>query len=113
MPRHRDFGAVRQHEFLMIAEFLDEAEDVVPASAVESRGVILQLIQNLVHLERGEYSLDQHRRANRSARHAQCVLREVEDIVPQARFQMALQLRQVKVWAGAVGDLLFRVVEEE
>src|SRR5258707_861579 len=48
VPRHRDFRAVRQHEFLVIAELLDEAENIIPASAVKARRVVLQLIEDLV-----------------------------------------------------------------
>jgi hypothetical protein len=65
---HRHEPAVGQHEGGIGAQLLDEAEDVVPAPAVEARGVLAQLPQDLVHLERGEDSLDQHRRADRPAR---------------------------------------------
>jgi hypothetical protein len=42
-------------------ELLDVAEDVVPAAAVEADDAVAQLVQDLVHLERGEQGLDQHR----------------------------------------------------
>ena len=35
-----------------------------------------------------------------------------EDVVPEARFEVALHLGQVEVGAGAAGEQLFRVVEE-
>ena len=73
-------------------EFLDEAEDVVPAAAVQACGVVLQLVENLVHLKGGEDGLDQHGRADRAAWNPQLVLREVEHVVPEACLEMALQL---------------------
>ena len=83
------------------AELLDHAEDVVPASGVQPRRVLAQLVEDLVHLERGEDRLDQHGGADRAARDAERVLREHEDVVPEARLEMALQLRQVEVRARA------------
>ena len=70
---------------------LDEAEDVVPAAAVEAGGVVAQLIEDLVHLEGGEAS-------SRSAPSPLIVprgrprafLRGDEDVVPQAGLQMVL-----------------------
>ena len=45
-------GAVGQHERRVVAELLDDAEDVVPAPGVEPGGVLAQLVEDLVHLER-------------------------------------------------------------
>ena len=73
--RHRHLLAVRQHEIRPAAEFLDEAEDVVPAAAVEPDDVVLQLVQDLVHLERGENGLDQHRDLDRLAARCRAWLR--------------------------------------
>ena len=102
MPVHGDLRAVGQDEIRMVAEFLDEAEDVVPAAAVEAGGVLAQLVEDLVHLEGGEDGFDQHGGADGAARNAQLVLREEEDVVPQARLEMALQFGQVEIRAGAV-----------
>src|SRR5579864_670607 len=97
----------------MIAESFDEAENVIPAAAIEPGRVIAQLIQDLVHFERGENRFNKHSGADGAARHAEGILSEVEDIVPQPGFQMALQFRQVEVWTGAVLDRLFCVMEKE
>ena len=43
-----------------VGEFLDEAEDVIPAAAVQAGGVLAQLVENLVHLEAGQDGFDQH-----------------------------------------------------
>ena len=95
-----------------VAELLDDAEDVVPAPGVEAGGVLAQLVEDLLHLERGEDRLDEHRRADRAARNAERVLREDEDVVPQPRLEVALELRQVEVRARCRARALARVVEE-
>src|SRR6266545_1226858 len=110
---HRHARTVGQHEFRPAAEFLDEAEDVIPAPAVESRGMITQLVEDFVHLEGGGDRLDQHRRADRPARGSQRRLRGDEDVVPQPGFEVALELRQVEVRTRAFRDQRSGVVEEE
>src|SRR3546814_6809884 len=75
--------AVGQHEVRAIAELLDEAEDVIPAAAVQPGRMIAQFVQDLVHLESGEDRLDQHRRLDGAALDAELVLGMVEDIVPE------------------------------
>ena len=71
MLRHGDFGAVRENEVGALAEFLDEAENVIPAAAVQAGGVLAQFVHDFVHLECREDRFDQHRRANRAARDSQ------------------------------------------
>src|SRR5205823_6121300 len=94
------------------AQLLDVAEDVVPAPAVEPGGVIAQLPQNLVGLERREDRLDQHGRADGAARNAERVLREVEDVVPEPRLQVTLDLWQVVIGTAAFADQRRRIVIE-
>ena len=62
---HRHRVAVGQHELGPLAEALDRAEHVVPAPGVEPGGVLAQLVEDLVHLERRRERLDQHRRLDR------------------------------------------------
>jgi len=50
----------------------------------------------LVHLEGGEDGLDEDRGLDAAAREAHAVLREVEDVVPQARLVVVLQLGQIE-----------------
>ena len=38
----------------MFAELLDVGEDVVPPAAVEAGGVLAKLVEDLMHLERGD-----------------------------------------------------------
>jgi hypothetical protein len=65
-PVHGQRAAVGQHELRAVPEFLDEAEDVVPAAAVQAGDVLAQLVQDFVHLEGGEQGLDQHRCLDRA-----------------------------------------------
>ena len=83
------------------AELLDHAEDVVPAARIQARRVLAQLVEDLVHLERGQDRLDQDGRADRPARDAERVLRMQEDVVPEPCLEVALELGQVEVGARA------------
>ena len=74
--------------------------------------MLAQLVQDLVHLERREDGLDQHGRLDRASRDAEPLLREQEDVVPQPRLEMALELRQVEIRPGAARDQLLGVVED-
>ena len=46
-------------------------------------------------------------------RNAELLLAEGEDVVPQARFEMAFHLRQIEIGTGSALDLRRCVVEEE
>jgi hypothetical protein len=48
--RHGDGVSVGEDEVGVLAETLDGAEDVVPATAVEARGVVAELVDDLVLL---------------------------------------------------------------
>src|SRR6185312_11649806 len=89
-----------------------EAENVIPAAAVETGGVLAQFVENLIHFERGENGFNQHRGANGPARDADLFLREEEHVVPEPRFEVALHLGQIEVGAGALRDQRLCVVEE-
>src|SRR6267143_4214026 len=45
---HGDLGPVWKDELGLVAEFLDETEDVVPSPAVQSRRVLPELVKYLV-----------------------------------------------------------------
>ena len=53
----------------------------------------------LVHLEGSGNTLNEDSAANGATSHANVILSQVENIVPQPRLQMALHLWQVEVWA--------------
>ena len=73
---HRHLRAVGEAEILVGAEFLDAGKDVVPAPDVEARRVVAQLVQDLVHLERGDHRLDQRGGLDAALRNPKFVLRE-------------------------------------
>ena len=76
--------------------------------------MLAQLPEELVHLERRREGLDEARRLDRCrAGIAELLLRADEDVVPQARLEVALHLRQVEVRARPAGEGFFGVVEEE
>src|SRR5664279_4462617 len=82
-----------------VRNFLNDTEDVVPATGVEPRGVLPQLVEDLFHLERGRVGLDQDRGANGASRDAEGFLGIDEHVVPEPRLKMALQLGQMEVRA--------------
>src|SRR5204862_2465720 len=88
------------------------AEDVIPAPAVEPGGMVAQLPQDLVGLERGEDRLDQHRGADGPSGNTKGILSVQEDVVPEARFEVALELWEIEVRPGAARDERRRGVEE-
>lgn len=110
--RHGHCAAIWQHKVGVLAELLDCREDVVPAPAVEARRVLAQLIDDLVHLKRGQDRLDQHRSADGAAGEANVVLGEVEGVVPEARLEVRLHLGEVEVRTKALLNCLARIVEE-
>ena len=102
--RHRHVATVRKHHLGPVREALDRGEDVVPAPGVEPGGVLAQLVQDLLHLERRRQRLDQHRRLDRPPRHVELILGEAEHVVPQPRLQVRLHLRQVEVRPRPAGQ---------
>ena len=109
---HGDARAIGENALRVAAQLLDVAEDVVPAPAVEPGRVVAQLPQNLVRLERGEDRFDQDGRADRAAGDAERVLREGEDVVPESRLEVTLELGQVEVRPAALRDQRRRIVIE-
>ena len=89
-----------------------QAEDVVPSTAVESGRVLLELVEDLLHLERGGKGLDQDGSSDRSLRQAELASREAEDVVPQSSLEVVLHLGEVEVRAKAPLDELGGVVVE-
>ncbi len=79
-----------------VAEVLDDAEQVVPPAGVEARGVVAQLVEDLVHLEGRGDRLDQDGGADRAARYAEVLLRSGEHLVPQPRLEVA-----TPAWGGS------------
>ena len=73
--------------------------------------MVTQLVEDLLHLEGCGDRLDEHGRADRAVGHAEQLLGQAEDVVPQPRLTVRLELRQVEVRAAAARDEFMRVVE--
>ena len=113
MRRHRDERAIGEQEIRFAAKLFDAGKNVIPAAAVEPGRMLAQLVKNLVHLECRQNGFDQDRRADRALRNAKLVLRQLEDVVPKARFEVALHFRQIKIRAAAARDQFLGVVKKE
>ena len=92
---HRQLRPIRDRQIRPRAQLLDAAEQVVPAAGVQPGGVLAQLVQDLVHLERGEDRLDQDRRPDRAARDPERDLAVDEDLVPEPRLVVT-----TRAWPG-------------
>src|ERR1043166_5728140 len=103
--RHRDQRAIGQDEVGFVSKFFDAGKDVIPPAAVQAGRMIAQLVKNFVHLERGRNRLDQDRGADGTARNTEVILGEIEDVIPDPRLDMALDLRQIKVRPGAAFEM--------
>ena len=113
MPVHGDQRPVGKNELRALSEFLDEAENVIPAPAVQARGVFAQLPQDFIHLEAARMVS-----IRTVARMVPCgidrsILRENEHVVPQPGFQMALHFGQIEIRTCSAFQKLRRIVEEE
>ena len=75
--------------------------------------MLSQLVEDLVHLERGRKRFDQHRRLDGPGANPERRLRVCEDVVPEACLEMTLQLREVEIWARPGADERVGVVEQE
>lgn len=109
---HGDVSTVGQNKLGVVLELLDEGEDVVPSATVKTGGVLSELVDDLVHLEGSENRLDKNGSSDGSSGHADPVLRELENVVPQTGLEVRLHLGEVEVRAGASGNGLLGVVEE-
>ncbi|GFN01502.1 hypothetical protein Smic_00580 [Streptomyces microflavus] len=109
---HGDGGPVGEDEVGAVREVLDQAEEVVPAARVEAGAVFAQLVEDLLHLERGGDRLDEDGGTDRAAGDVQQLLGEEEDVVPEAGLVPVLQLGQVEVRSTAGVELPPGAVEE-
>ena len=89
---HRNLVAIRQNKVCMSAKLFYETEDVIPPAAVEAGGMILQLPEDLVHLECGQDILDEDGSPNRAVWHVQIILSKAEYLIPKACFPPVLEL---------------------
>jgi hypothetical protein len=74
--------------------------------------VLAQFVEDLLHLEGRGDGLDEHGGPDGARRQAEQFLRVAEYVVPQPRFEMALQLGQVEVRPATALQLRTRAVEQ-
>ena len=98
---HADLVTVRKQTIPPPTEGLDETENVVPSTAVQSSRVITQLIQNLVHLEDCRESLNQNCGFDAATRNTEGFLSCYKDTVPQSCLSRMLHFGEVKEWTVA------------
>ena len=110
---HRDLRPVGEDRAGIVPVHLDEAEDVVPAAAVEPRGALLELPEDLVHLEGRGKRFDEHRGLDRAAGEPERLFRAHQDVVPKTGLEVALELGQVDVGAAPLGEQRLAVMKEE
>ena len=111
--RHRHLAAVGQHPVRPRAEGLHDAENVVPATAVETGRMFAQLIEDLVHLEGSRQRLQEHGRLDGATGNVQVFLRSHEDLVPEACLQVSLELGEVEIGPASPGNQVSGIVEQE
>src|ERR1039458_9094713 len=109
---HGDGAALGKRVIQLIPEHLDETENVIPATAVQTGGVLAQFVENLVHLKSSRDGFDQYSGANCSLGNTDIFLSKEEDIVPQARLTVALQFGQVEIGSGIAIEEGAKIVEE-
>ena len=74
--------------------------------------MLAQLVEDLLHLERGRQGLDEHGGADGPARDAESLLGPDEHVVPEPGLEVVLELGQVEVRATTQLDQAVGVVEE-
>ena len=79
---HAHEHAVRKETIRMIPERLDIAEYVVPTATIETCRVLLQLVEDLVHLEDCGKCLDEHRRLDAPTGYTREILSPLEHRIP-------------------------------
>src|SRR5680860_1422817 len=112
MNVHGDLFPIGQDKILMVPEFFNYTEDIIPSSGIHSDNMIFQFEQYLLYFEAGQDSLKQNGDLNGTSRNAQRLLRIYKNIVPQSGLFMVFQFGNVIVWTGTSGQLLFGIMEK-
>src|SRR5262249_33154481 len=94
---HRYLCSIRHDEIHLACELLNVTENVVPSPAVQACAVMPQFVENLLHLEARQNMFDEHSRFDSSLRDVQRLLGSYKNVIPQARFEIMLQLGQIKI----------------
>src|SRR5260370_16221901 len=109
---HGHLSAVGIDEVGYLADLFDSAEDVVPAPAVQARRVLTQFVEYLIHFKGCQDGFDEHGGADGAPGDAQFLLGKHKYVIPEAGFQVVLQLGQVEIGSGAFREQRSHIVEE-
>jgi hypothetical protein len=109
---HGDGGSIWKDEARMLTELLNHGEDIIPSSTVEAGGVIPQFIDDLIHLEGGGDGFNQYGSSDGAAGHANVILGQVEDVIPQPGLEMGFHLWEIEIRASPSLDKLKGIVEK-
>ena len=74
--------------------------------------MVPQLVENLLHLKRSQNVLNQNGGFDRALRDAEQIFGFNKHVVPEARFQIMLELGQIEINARALFEAIADVVEE-
>ncbi len=110
---HGNLGPVGKEVSGNIFKPLDETEYIIPASAVQTRYMIFQHIEDFIHLKRRQDRLYKDSGFDCAHRDSQCFLRQYEYIIPQGGFQVTFHFRKVKIGAAAPAKKVFGIVKKE
>ena len=109
---HGNVRSVREDKIGVLPELLDDAENIIPPSTVQSRAVIPELVDNLIHLKDRQNCLNQHGSSDGSPWDFDSVLSKVKHIVPEAGFKVGFHFGEVEVWPVAASNELLGIVEK-
>jgi len=109
---HGNVRSVREDKVGVLPELFDDAENIIPPSAVQSRTVVPEFIDNLIHLKDRQNCLNQDGSSDGSPWDSDSVLSKVKYIVPETGFKVGFHLGEVEVWPVAAGNELLGIVEE-
>ena len=90
----------------MIPQLVDNLVVKSARSAVSVRQAYL------IHLKRCRNGFNQDSPSDRSTRHANVILGNIKDIIPQTSFEVRFHLGQIKVRSSPSFDEFFGIVEE-
>src|SRR5680860_1231967 len=97
---HGDLFPIGQDKILVVPEFFNYTEDIIPSTGVHTDNMIFQFEQYLLYFEAGQNSLQQNGDLYSTYRNAQHLLRIYKDIVPQSGLIMVFQFWNVIIRAG-------------
>lgn len=95
---------------MSVSNLLEIHENTYPTAAVQPGRVVPQFEKNLLHTERSGERLDENGCTDSVMGDADVRLRKQEDIVPEARFEIVLHLRQIEIGTGATGNEFLGIV---